>query len=63
MFKKFLASCVVVGLMVSPVLANQNATKKAPVKTEKKAPVKKASSVKAPTKAAAKAAKPKVEGC
>lgn len=55
MFKKFLASCVVVGLMVSPVLANQNATKKAPAK--------KASAVKAPTKAAAKAAKPKVEGC
>jgi hypothetical protein len=63
MFKKFLASCVIVGLMVSPVLANQNTTKKAPVKTEKKAPAKKASAVKAPAKAAAKAAKPKVEGC
>ncbi|OSS42080.1 hypothetical protein DESAMIL20_1633 [Desulfurella amilsii] len=27
MFKKFLASCVVVSLMDSPVLANQNTTK------------------------------------
>ncbi len=44
MLKKLLASCVVMGLMVSPVLAAENATKapaKKEVKEVKKAAVKK----------------------
>jgi len=58
MLKKLLASCVVVGLMVSPVLAAENA-KPAPAKNEtkvekkaveKKAVVKKAAFKKAETK-------------
>ncbi|WP_291494366.1 hypothetical protein [Desulfurella sp.] len=58
MIKKLLASCVVVGLMVSPVLAAENA-KPAPAKNEtkvekkaveKKAVEKKAVAKKAPVK-------------
>jgi len=61
MLKKLLASCVVVGLMVSPVLAAENA-KPAPAKNEtkvekkaveKKAVVKKAVVKKATAKKAA----------
>ncbi|MGB9755454.1 MAG: hypothetical protein ACPLXO_01110 [Desulfurella sp.] len=60
MLKKLLASCVVVGLMVSPVLAAENA-KPAPVKNEtkveKKAVEKKVVEKKAaPKKAVAKKA-------
>jgi len=60
MLKKLLASCVVVGLMVSPVLAAENA-KPAPAKNEtkvekkaveKKAVVKKATAQKAAPKKA-----------
>jgi uncharacterized membrane protein len=63
MLKKLLASCVVVGLMVSPVLAAENA-KPAPAKNEtkveKKAVVKKAVVKKAVVKkATAKKAAPK----
>lgn len=55
MLKKLLASCVVVGLMVSPVLAAENA-KPAPAKNEtkveKKAVEKKATAKKATVKKA-----------
>lgn len=60
MLKKLLASCVVVGLMVSPVLAAENA-KPAPAKNEtkveKKAVEKKATAKKATVKKATAAKK------
>lgn len=60
MLKKLLASCVVVGLMVSPVLAAENA-KPAPAKNEtkveKKAVEKKATVKKATVKKATAAKK------
>lgn len=57
MFKKLLASCVTLGLMVSPVLASENATKtETKPAVEKKAPVKKHYVKKAKVKKQAKKA-------